>query len=89
LSVIHFAISIASTAMIVHVMLIDKKLEATHPAIDLLRQIRPVASIAVLACVAIYFWAAVCTRIPVVQRRREAESVPRPAISLRPEPEEA
>jgi len=29
LSIIHFIISGASTAMIVHVMLIDKKLEAT------------------------------------------------------------
>src|SRR5205814_202405 len=29
LSIIHFIISAASTAMIVHVMLIDKKLEAT------------------------------------------------------------
>src|SRR6266576_7367379 len=41
LSVIHFIISAASTLMIVHVMLIDKKLEATLPAIDLLNHIRP------------------------------------------------
>ncbi len=37
LSIIHFIISIASTAMIVHVMLIDKKIDATLPAIDVLK----------------------------------------------------
>ena len=37
LSIIHFIISAASTAMIVHVMLIDKKLEATLRAIDVLK----------------------------------------------------
>ena len=41
LSIIHFIISAASTAMIVHVMLIDKKLEATLWAIGLLKHIRP------------------------------------------------
>src|SRR6266516_3370538 len=49
LSIIHFIISAASTLMIVHVMLIDKKLQATLPAIDLLNDIRPYASGLVLA----------------------------------------
>src|SRR5438309_3056241 len=86
LSVIHFIISAASTAMIVHVMLIDKKLEATLWAIDLLKHIRPYASVLVLACVAVYVWNTL--RMPVVQRRapRPAES---PSLSLGPEPEEA
>jgi hypothetical protein len=88
LSVIHFIISAASTAMIVHVMLIDKKLEATLPAIDLLKYIRPYASAVVLACVAIYLWNAVSTRMPVFQRRA-ARSAEARSVSLGPEPDEA
>jgi hypothetical protein len=86
LSIIHFIISAASTAMIVHVMLIDKKLEATLPAIDLLKHIRPYASGVVLACVAIYLWNTL--RMPVFQRRA-ARSPEAPSLSLGPEPEEA
>jgi hypothetical protein len=86
LSIIHFIISAASTAMIVHVMLIDKKLEATLWAIDLLKHIRPYASVLVLACAAVYLWNTL--RMPVFQRRapRRAEA---PSLSLGPEPEEA
>src|SRR5206468_7840726 len=36
LSIVHFIISAASMAMIVHVMLVDKKLDATLRAIDVL-----------------------------------------------------
>jgi hypothetical protein len=86
LSIIHFIISAASAAMIVHVMLIDKKLEATLPAIDLLKHVRPYASGVVLVCVAVYLWNTL--RMPLFQRR-----APRPAeassLSLGPEPEEA
>jgi hypothetical protein len=88
LSMIHFIISAASTTMIVHVMLIDKKLEATLPAIDLLKHIRPYASILVLACVAAYVWNALSTRGPALQGRR-ARSRATPPLSLEPEPEEA
>src|SRR5207244_9493715 len=56
LSIVHFIISAASTAMIVHVMLTDNKLEATLPTIDVLKHLRPYGSIVVLACVAIYLW---------------------------------
>ena len=56
LSIIHFIISAASTAMIVHVMLIDKKLESTLRAIDVLNDIRPYASGLVLVCVAVCLW---------------------------------
>ena len=86
LSIIHFIISAASTAMIVHVMLVDKKLEATLWAIGLLKHIRPYASFLVVACVAVYLWNAL--RMPVFQRRapRPAEA---PSLSLGPEPEEA
>ncbi len=88
LSIIHFVISAASTAMIVHVMLIDKKLESTLPAIDLLKHIRSYASGVVLACVAVYLWNTLSTRIPVFQRRT-AHSTAAPSLSLGPEPEEA
>jgi len=86
LSIIHFTISAASTAMIVHVMLIDKKLEATLWAIDLLKHMRFCASVLVLAGAAVYLWDTL--RMPVFQRRapRRAEA---PSLSLGPEPEEA
>src|SRR6266480_1806415 len=88
LSIIHFIISAASVAMIVHVMLIDKKLEATLPAIHLLKQIRPYASGVVLACVGVYLWSTLSTRIPVFQRR-QSNSNTVPSLSFGPEPEEA
>jgi hypothetical protein len=87
LSMIHFIISAASTLMIVHVMLIDKKLEATLPAIGLLNSIRPYASGLVLACVTIYLWKTLSTRIPVFQHRH-ANSGTAPSLSLEA-PEEA
>ena len=89
LSVVHFIISAMSTAMIVHVMLVDKKLETTLRVVDLLHGVRPYASGLLLACVAICLWDAVSTRIPVFQRRRRkslAEEMP--ALSLGPAPEE-
>jgi hypothetical protein len=86
LSIIHFIISAASTAMIVNVMLIDKKLEATLWAIDLLKQIRSCASGVVLACVAVYLWNTL--PMPAFQRRA-TRSARAPSLSLGPEPEEA
>ncbi len=83
LSIVHFIISAASTAMIVHVMLIVKKLEATLPAIDLLKNIRPYASGLVLACVAVCLWNTLSTRSPVFQRR-QADPGRVPSFSLRP-----
>jgi hypothetical protein len=89
LSVVHFIISAMSTAMIVHVMLIDKKLETTLRVIDLLRSLRPYASGLLLACVAVCLWDAVSTRVPVFQRRRrESLAEEMPALSLGPAPEE-
>ena len=86
LSIIHFIISAASTAMIVHVMLIDKKLEPTLWAIDFLKHIRGYASVLVVACVAVYLWNTL--RIPILERRavRLARA---PSLSLGPEPKEA
>jgi len=86
LSIIHFVISAASTAMIVHVMLIDKKLEPTLWTIDLLKHIRGYASVVVVACVGVYLWNALPT---LVFQRRVARSRETPSLSLGPEPEEA
>ena len=88
LSIVHFIISAASTAMIVHVMLIDKKLDATLRAIDVLQGVRPYASGLVLACVAIYLWDTLALRIPAFQRR-DAKTATAPSLSLEPELEEA
>jgi hypothetical protein len=88
LSIIHFFISIASTAMIVHVMLVDKKLDATLRAIDVLHNIRPYASVLLLLCVAFYFRDALSWRIPAF-RRGAVKAVTQPSLSLGPEPEEA
>jgi len=89
LSVIHFIISAASTAMIVHVMLIDKKLEATLRAIDVLNGVRPYASVVVLACVAVCLWNMLSTRTPAFQRRQIDLSRTVPSLSLGSAPEEA
>jgi hypothetical protein len=88
LSIIHFILSAASTAMIVHVMLTDKKLEATLPTIDVLKHIRPYGSIVVLTCIAVYLWETISTRIPAF-RHGEVRSGATPSLSLGPEPEEA
>lgn len=88
LSIIHFFISIASTAMIVHVMLVDKKLDATLRAIDVLHNIRPYASVLLLVCVAFYFRDSLSWRIPAI-RRGAVKAVTQPSLSLGPEPEEA
>ena len=88
LSFIHFIISAASTAMIVHVMLVDKKLDATLRAIDVLHDIRPYASVLVLVCVALYFSDAVGGRRIPALRRRAVKTVT-PSLSLGGEPEEA
>jgi hypothetical protein len=86
LSIIHFIISAASTAMIVHVMLIDKKFETTLWAIDLLKHIRSYASVLVLAGAVVYLWNTL--GMPVFQRRAPRPAAA-PSLSLRPEPEEA
>src|SRR6266498_3450297 len=88
LSIIHFIISAASTAMIVHVMLVDKKLDATLRAIDVLHNIRPYASVLLLVCVALYFWDALGWQIPAF-RRGAVKTATSPSLSLGPEPEEA
>src|SRR5438094_7745612 len=88
LTVVHFVISIASTTMIVHVMLIDKKLEATLPAIDVLKHIRSYGAIVVLGCVAVYLWNTFSTRLPVFQHR-EVRPGATSSLALAPEPAEA
>jgi hypothetical protein len=88
LSIVHFIISAASTAMIVHVMLVDKKLDPTLRAIDVLHGIRPYASVLVLVCAALYFWDALGWWMPAF-RRRAVKTRAAPSLALGPEPEEA
>ena len=88
LSIVHFIISVVSTAMIVHVMLIDKKLDSTLRAIDLLHDIRPYVSALLLGCVAVYLCATLAIRIPIFQRGT-AKAARVPSLSLGAEPEEA
>jgi len=88
LSIVHFIISAASTAMIVHVMLVDKKMDATLRAIDMLDGIRPYASVLVLVCVALYACDALGWRIPAVRRGVVKTATAHP-LPLGPEPEEA
>jgi hypothetical protein len=70
LGVLHFIISLASLTMIAHVMLIDKKLDATLGAVEFLNGLRPYASVLVLACVAVCLWDALPVRLPMFQSRR-------------------
>ena len=85
---LNFILSAASTAMIVHVMLMDKKLDAMRPMVGLLDQVRPYGSWIVLACVAFYFREVLSTRVPTF--RRERASSPQPAsLTLAPAPEQA
>jgi hypothetical protein len=88
LTIVHFVISALSTAMIMHVMLIDKKLDSTLRVIDLLHSIRPYASALVLACVAVILWDALAVRIPVF-RRGSTKVTTTASLPLEPELEEA
>jgi len=69
-------------------MLVDKKLDATLRAIDVLHDIRPYASALMLVCVALYFWDALGWPIPAL-RRRVVKTATSPSLSLGAEPEEA
>jgi hypothetical protein len=90
LSALHFIISIVSSAMITHVMLIDKKLDPTLGLIDLLNNVRPYASILLLVCVAVYLRNVLSTSVPVFQPQgRQASLKPATALSFGPAPEEA
>jgi len=56
LSAFHFLISLASSAMIVHVLLADKKLDSTLRTLDVLEKARPYASWIVLVCIVFCLW---------------------------------
>jgi hypothetical protein len=87
LGVLHFIISLASLTMIAHVMLIDKKLDATLGAIEFLNGLRPYASALVLACAAVCLWDALPVRLPMFQSRRYRWLEPA-SLSLGPAAEE-
>jgi hypothetical protein len=84
LTLAHFVLSLISTAMIAHVMLIDKKLDPTLRLIDALYAVRPYASILLLACVALFCWEMLVRRAFVLQTRRRAFPTPAPALSFGP-----
>ena len=89
LSALHFIISIVSSAMIVDVMLIDKKLDSTSGLIDLLHDVRPYASILLLVCVGVYLWDVLSNPVPVFQAHGRHASTKPAALSLGPKLEEA
>jgi hypothetical protein len=83
LSLLHFLFSAMSAAMIVQVLLMDKKLGPTLHTIDLLSRARPIASWLLLAAVAIYFREVLSTRTPSFRpRRKPFVSKPEPALPL-------
>lgn len=87
-TILTFVISAASTAMILHVMLLDKKLDATLGVIDWLAQMRPYASWVILASVAVWFCEAISTRAPLFQRRRRENEPEAPVLGAGPATEE-
>jgi len=82
LSLAHFVLSLISTAMIVHVMLIDKKLDPTLRVIDVLYAVNPYASALLLACVALFCWEMLARRVFVPQARPRRFAAPAPALAL-------
>ena len=85
---VNLVLSAASTAMIVHVMLMDKKLDAMRPMVDLLDHARPYGSWIVLACVAFYFREVLSTRVPTFCSDRTRSAQPA-SLTLAPAPEQA
>lgn len=75
LSAFHFLISLASTAMIVHVLLVDKKLDPTLRVIDVLEKARPIASWIVLVCIALCLWNIFVPAYPPSAESIDAEPV--------------
>jgi hypothetical protein len=82
-ALVSLLLSLASTAMIAHVMLLDKKLTATMPLINFLNNVRPYASWLILAGVSVFFWETISTRALLFKRRRlRTESYETPPLLL-------
>lgn len=88
LSLLHFLFSAMSAAMIIQVMLLDKKIGNTLPTIDFLERVRPIASWLLLIGVAIYFREVLSSRAPLFRPRRKV-FVPEPPLALAPAAEKA
>jgi len=73
-AIISMLLSLASTAMIAHVMLRDKNLTATMPLIHFLDSIQPYAPWLILAGVGLFFWETISTRAPLFRRGSKTES---------------
>jgi hypothetical protein len=82
LSVLHFIISILSTSMIFHVMLVDRKFDATAGMIELLNTIRPYASVLALVCFAVWFWHAAAIPALLLRLRTQLNTSRPPILSL-------
>ncbi len=87
-AVVSTVFSLASTAMILHVMLLDKKLPGTVPTIELLNRIQPYAAGFILAGVAFFLWEMMgTTRAPGLQKRSVRASDTDSALLIGPSPE--
>jgi hypothetical protein len=88
-AIVSMMLSIASTAMIAHVMLRDKNLVATMPLISFLDSIRPYAPWLIIAGVALFFWETISTRAPLYKRRSKTERYEPQPLLLGSRPERA
>lgn len=83
LSLLHFLFSAMSATMITQVLLMDKKLGPTLSTIDFLESLRPMASVALLVSVAIYFREVLSERKPTYRPKPQPHSVAKePPLAL-------
>jgi len=88
-AIVSLLLSLASTAMIAHVMLLDKKLAATMPLINFLNSTQPYAPWLILAGVGLFFWETISTRAPLFKRRSKTDGYDTPPFLLGSRPEQA
>jgi hypothetical protein len=88
-AVVSLLLSLASTAMIAHVMLLDKKLAPTMPLIEFLNNIQPYAPWLILASVGLFFWETISTGKPRYKRRSKTDRYESEPFLLGSRPERA
>jgi hypothetical protein len=88
-AIVSMLLSLASTAMIAHVMLRDKNLAGTMPLIHFLDSIQPYAPWLILAGVGLFFWETISTRAPLFGRSSKTESYETQPFLLGSRPEQA
>lgn len=83
LTTVHFLFSMMSATMITQVLLMDKKLGPTLSTIDFLERARPIASVVLLGCAAVYFREVLSARAPLFRPRREIRPAEKePSLAL-------